>query len=214
MLDRPRSGERVLLLHVGLNRPCFDDEIQEFRALAESAGHPIGYLQWVLANLVFTALQTTAMLLILRTLFTEEDRKMKINTEAVKAELAKLGPFSKGEWAACVALAVALICWTLPDIVPIILDDPKHPLSVWLATRLNWGVVLARQGFHEQAIELFRSVVNLRNESPTTKAAALSEWGFSLALLDRYEEAFGKFRTCLLSGIDRHLQQVTCVGER
>ena len=38
MLDRPRSGERVLLLHVGLNRPCFDDEIQEFRALAESAG--------------------------------------------------------------------------------------------------------------------------------------------------------------------------------
>ena len=38
MLDRPRSGERALLLHVGLNRPCFDDETQEFRALAESAG--------------------------------------------------------------------------------------------------------------------------------------------------------------------------------
>ena len=38
MLDRPRSGERALLLHVGLNRPSFDDEIQEFRALAESAG--------------------------------------------------------------------------------------------------------------------------------------------------------------------------------
>jgi GTP-binding protein HflX len=38
LLDRPRSGERALLLHVGLKRPCFDDEIQEFRALAESAG--------------------------------------------------------------------------------------------------------------------------------------------------------------------------------
>jgi len=38
LLDRPRSGERALLLHVGLNRPCSDDEIQEFRALAESAG--------------------------------------------------------------------------------------------------------------------------------------------------------------------------------
>ena len=38
MLDRPRSGERALLLHIGLNRPCFDDETQEFRALAESAG--------------------------------------------------------------------------------------------------------------------------------------------------------------------------------
>ena len=38
MLDRPRSGERALLLHVGLNRPCHADETQEFRALAESAG--------------------------------------------------------------------------------------------------------------------------------------------------------------------------------
>jgi GTP-binding protein HflX len=38
LLDRPRSGERALLLHVGLNRPSLDDEIQEFRALADSAG--------------------------------------------------------------------------------------------------------------------------------------------------------------------------------
>jgi GTP-binding protein HflX len=38
LLDRPRSGERALLLHVGLNRPCHEDETQEFRALAESAG--------------------------------------------------------------------------------------------------------------------------------------------------------------------------------
>ena len=38
MLERPRSGERALLLHVGLRRPCHDDETQEFRALAESAG--------------------------------------------------------------------------------------------------------------------------------------------------------------------------------
>ena len=38
MLDRPRSGERALLLHVGLNRPCHEDETEEFRALAESAG--------------------------------------------------------------------------------------------------------------------------------------------------------------------------------
>jgi GTP-binding protein HflX len=38
LLDRPRSGERALLLHVGLNRSCHEDETQEFRALAESAG--------------------------------------------------------------------------------------------------------------------------------------------------------------------------------
>jgi GTP-binding protein HflX len=38
LLDRPRSGERALLLHIGLNRACYEDETQEFRALAESAG--------------------------------------------------------------------------------------------------------------------------------------------------------------------------------
>jgi len=38
LLDRPRSGERALLLHVGLSRACHEDETEEFRALAESAG--------------------------------------------------------------------------------------------------------------------------------------------------------------------------------
>jgi GTP-binding protein HflX len=38
LLDRPQSGERCLLFHIGLGRPCDSDEIQEFRALARSAG--------------------------------------------------------------------------------------------------------------------------------------------------------------------------------
>lgn len=41
MLDRPRSGERALLLHIGLGRSCEPDETEEFRALAESAGAEI-----------------------------------------------------------------------------------------------------------------------------------------------------------------------------
>lgn len=46
MLDRPRSGERALLIHVGLQRPVLGDETQEFRALAESAGATVvGELQ-------------------------------------------------------------------------------------------------------------------------------------------------------------------------
>ena len=36
-----RSGERSVLLHIGLKRACSDDEIQEFRALAVSAGAEI-----------------------------------------------------------------------------------------------------------------------------------------------------------------------------
>ena len=41
MFDRPGTGERALLLHVGLQRPCDQDEIEEFRALAGSAGADI-----------------------------------------------------------------------------------------------------------------------------------------------------------------------------
>ena len=41
MLERPESGERCLLLHVGLKRACYADEIQEFGALAISAGAEI-----------------------------------------------------------------------------------------------------------------------------------------------------------------------------
>lgn len=41
MLERPGSGERALLLHVGLKRPCDEDEVQEFGALAGSAGADI-----------------------------------------------------------------------------------------------------------------------------------------------------------------------------
>ncbi len=41
MLERPRSGERALLLNVGIGRHCDADEIEEFRALAHSAGAQI-----------------------------------------------------------------------------------------------------------------------------------------------------------------------------
>lgn len=61
---------------------------------------------------------------------------------------------------------------------------------------LNWGVVLARQGNNQEAIEKFRMVVTNRRSdaSPTTRAAVYGEWGFSLALLGRTDEAFSRFR--------------------
>ena len=61
---------------------------------------------------------------------------------------------------------------------------------------LNWGVVLARQGRHQEAIAKFTDVVNnwRRGDTPDTLAAALTEWGFSLALTGHTEEAIAKFR--------------------
>ncbi|MEI6559420.1 MAG: tetratricopeptide repeat protein [Rhodospirillaceae bacterium] len=60
---------------------------------------------------------------------------------------------------------------------------------------LNWGVVLARKGGNQDAIEKFQLLTSNRRSdaSPGTRAAALAEWGFSLALLGRYEQAFAKF---------------------
>ena len=61
---------------------------------------------------------------------------------------------------------------------------------------LNWGVVLARQGYNQEAIEKFQLLIaNRRGDaSLATKAAAQAEWGFSLALLGRYEQAFAMFK--------------------
>ena len=61
---------------------------------------------------------------------------------------------------------------------------------------LNWGVVLARQGRHQEAIAKFSDVANnwRRGDSTETLAAAFTEWGFSLALIGQTESAIAKFR--------------------
>lgn len=41
MIDRPETGERALLVHLSRGRPVSADELQEFRALASSAGAEI-----------------------------------------------------------------------------------------------------------------------------------------------------------------------------
>jgi tetratricopeptide (TPR) repeat protein len=63
------------------------------------------------------------------------------------------------------------------------------------APLLNWGVVLAREGNNEEAIEKFQKLVtNPKIEaSKVAIAGAYSEWGFSLALLGHYDDAFAKF---------------------
>ncbi|MEI6986813.1 MAG: tetratricopeptide repeat protein [Rhodospirillaceae bacterium] len=66
---------------------------------------------------------------------------------------------------------------------------------------LNWGVVLVRQGNNLMALEKFRTVVaNRRSDPPlATLAGVYNEWGFALALLGRYDEAFAKFRLATLA---------------
>jgi len=64
------------------------------------------------------------------------------------------------------------------------------------APMLNWGVVLARQGSNQDAIEKYKHVIydHWGDASYATMAAAYTEWGFSLALLGKTDEAFARFR--------------------
>jgi len=109
-------------------------------ALANASGHHIGYLQWFMANITFTSLQACAMLLILRSFLTKKDREFRVPTERVREELRKLGPFTRGELISCLAIGTALFLWTLPDILPTVIGR-THPVTVWVAGHLNWGVV-------------------------------------------------------------------------
>jgi Flp pilus assembly protein TadD len=64
------------------------------------------------------------------------------------------------------------------------------------APKLNWGVVLAREGNNQDAIEKFQDLVSdpKSEASAAALAAAYSEWGFSLALLGHFDDAFTKFK--------------------
>ena len=108
--------------------------------LASAAGYRIGYVQWFLANFLFTSLQTVAMFVILRSFLSRKDQQYEVPRDRLLQELHQMGPFSRGEKIACAALATALTLWILPDIVPQILGR-THPVSIWFLTRLNWGVV-------------------------------------------------------------------------
>ncbi|HYH39560.1 MAG TPA: tetratricopeptide repeat protein [Azospirillum sp.] len=61
---------------------------------------------------------------------------------------------------------------------------------------LNHGVVLAREGRHDEAIKRYAEVFRrqLPSDAPQTYAATYSEWGMSLAALGRTDEAFAAFK--------------------
>ncbi|MBI3935319.1 MAG: anion permease [Acidobacteria bacterium] len=147
--------------------------------LASSSGYHIGYSQWVMANLVFTSLQTCAMLFILRTFLTKKDREFRVPTNQVKEELKKLGPFSRGELVSCLALGTALFLWTLPDILPMVLA-PEHPVTAWVTGHLNWGVVALLVGCSLFLIPI--DWATRRYAMTWDEAVANIEWG-TLALV-------------------------------
>jgi len=108
--------------------------------LAQPMGYRVGYLQWIITTFPFTLAQMVAMFAVLRWFIPREELSGVLDREGIRAELRRLGPFSRGEKFAAWTLAVTLFFWILPDIAPLFLG-PRHPVSVWLLARLNWAVV-------------------------------------------------------------------------
>lgn len=108
--------------------------------LAQPLGYRIGYLQWIFTTFPFTLIQMIAMFAVLRFYIPREEINRELDQESIRAELKRLGPFSRGEKFAAWTLGVTLFFWILPDIAPLFLG-PTHPVSVWLLARLNWAVV-------------------------------------------------------------------------
>jgi len=110
--------------------------------LAENQGYHIGYGQWILGNLPFTILQMLAMFLVLRFFLRKDEMSHSIPQASIREELKRLGPFNRGEKLAAAAIGVAVLLWVLPDLaaLPLFLGA-RDPVTVWLRTHLNWGVV-------------------------------------------------------------------------
>ncbi len=108
-------------------------------ALAERAGYHIGYVQWVLGTAPFAIFQTILMLVVLRLFLRKRDFQYEVPQETIQAELRKLGPFSRGEKFATLAMGIALILWVLPEVSAIVLGR-AHPVAQLISLRLNWGL--------------------------------------------------------------------------
>lgn len=81
--------------------------------LAERADCRIGYLQWVAASLPFAAIMLVMMFLVLWAFLPREETQQQISRERIRDELRQMGPLSRGEIFALLALLVAVTLWVL-----------------------------------------------------------------------------------------------------
>ena len=154
------GGTPTNLIAIGLA-----DRLLEYR---------MGYPQWILGAFPFVFLQMLAMFAVLRLFLPREERNHEIPTGSIREELHHLGPLSRGEKCAMVALATAVTLWALPDLVPVWLGQ-THSVSVWMRERLNWGTVALLVG-----ISLFVMPLDWKKRKfvmTWTEAVKNIEWG-------------------------------------
>ncbi len=108
-------------------------------ALAGQAGYNIGYVQWFMGTAVFTVLQMVMMFVVLRLFLRKSDFQYEVPQETIQTELRKLGPLSRGEKSATLALGIALALWVMPEVSALVLGR-AHPVAQLISLRFNWGL--------------------------------------------------------------------------
>jgi solute carrier family 13 (sodium-dependent dicarboxylate transporter), member 2/3/5 len=101
----------------------------------------IGWAAWFMACLPVALVGIVAIYLVTKFVQRPEIPHWSATPDMIRAELRQMGPMKRGEKIAGGALLTALVLWSLPDTLPLMMPGgPTHPLSIWVRTHLDWSV--------------------------------------------------------------------------
>ena len=124
--------------------------------IQELTGHDISWLDWFVAAAPFAALMSVVLYVVVTRLFKGSLENISGGDDAVRRELAKLGPMSAAEWKLTVVSLVLLFMWvtekklhpfdtTTTTVCAIaLLMLPSMGVMDWksVVNRINWGTLL------------------------------------------------------------------------
>ena len=124
--------------------------------IQELTGHDISWLDWFVAAAPFAALMSVVLYVVVTRLFKGSLEDISGGDDAVRRELAKLGPMSAAEWKLTVVSLVLLFMWvtekklhpfdtTTTTVCAIaLLMLPSMGVMDWksVVNRINWGTLL------------------------------------------------------------------------
>ncbi len=139
--------------------------------LLDTLDYRLGFLPWLSFGVPMVIFGMLAMFLVIRLVYRPEFDRIQIPMSVARARLARLGPITRGEWAAAAVMALALTLWMLPDAAPLI----GGATGQWLETRLPWEVAAIGA-----ALVLFAIPIDVRQRRFVMtwgEAARGIEWG-------------------------------------
>ncbi len=103
----------------------------------EMAGYYMGFGQWCIPGILIFITTTIVTILVVRYVMRPDISALKaLDSKFLTEELKKMGPMHLGEKLAWGFLALAVICWMIPDPIRYISTD----IYAVIKEPLNWGV--------------------------------------------------------------------------